>query len=74
MPARGLPRITRFRPGQTRALAVLAEIASAAGNSDRVAELIKEIGTLELTSEDRATIAAELQTVTDLQQWLANET
>lgn len=141
VPARGLPRITRFRPGQTRftvvdpvgnsviylqhyipklkyggsqelsglaraldnarnyrefrtdddaaariletglrrhgataspadrgqALAMLAEIAAAAGNSDRVAELVAEIDTLDLTEEDRAAIAVELQAVTDPQ-------
>lgn len=140
VPARGLPRITRFRPGQTRftvvdpvgnsviylqhdipklayggaqeltglaraldnarnyrefktdddaatriletalrrhgaaaspgdrgrALAMLAEIAANAGDSDRVADLVTEIGTLDLPSADRAAIAEELAMVTDL--------
>ncbi|MGW5456019.1 glyoxalase [Nocardia sp. NPDC003979] len=147
VPARGLPRITRFRPGQTRftvvdpvgnsviylqhevpkleyggaqelaglaramdnarnyrefktdddaaarvletalrrhgasaspadrgcALAMLAEIAAAAGDSDRVAELVTEISTLDLTTENRAAIAAELRMVTDLQHWLTDQ-
>lgn len=55
---------------QGRALAMLAEIAAAAGDSDRVTELVTEINTLDLTSADRAVVAAELQTVTDLQHWL----
>ncbi|KAA8890662.1 glyoxalase [Nocardia colli] len=55
---------------QARALAILAEIAAAAGNSNRATELITEINTLNLTPADRAEIATELQTVTDLQHWL----
>lgn len=55
---------------QARALAILAEIAAAAGNSNRATELITEIKTLNLTPADRAEIATELQTVTDLQHWL----
>ncbi|MFE9582879.1 glyoxalase [Nocardia sp. NPDC006044] len=58
---------------RARALSILAEIASAAGNSDRVTELIAEIGTLHLTAADRTAIAAELQTVTDLHHWLTDE-
>ncbi|MEV6772081.1 glyoxalase [Nocardia sp. NPDC051030] len=53
-----------------RALAMLAEIATAAGNPARVAELIAEIEALDLTALDRAAVAAELQTVTALQHWL----
>ncbi|MFI5776199.1 glyoxalase [Nocardia sp. NPDC051570] len=147
VPARGLPRITRFRPGQTRftvvdpvgnsviylqhdiprlryggakdlaglaqaldnarnlrefktddaaaarvietglrrhgaastpvdrgrALAMLAEIAAAAGDSDRVTNLVTEIGQLDLTAADHALVTAELRLVTDLEQWLTDE-
>ncbi|MFG2186729.1 hypothetical protein ACGFNT_16850 [Nocardia iowensis] len=52
---------------------MLAEIAAAAGNSDRAAELVTEIGTLDRTAEDQSAIAAELRTVTDLQSWLADK-
>ncbi|MFC9434414.1 glyoxalase [Nocardia sp. NPDC057030] len=55
---------------QARALAMLAEIAAAAEDSAKVATLITEIDALNLTPSDRATVAAELQTVTDLQHWL----
>ncbi|PXX59757.1 hypothetical protein DFR70_111141 [Nocardia tenerifensis] len=146
VPARGLPRITRFRPGQTRftvvdpvgnsviylqhdipklkyggaqhlsglarvldnarnyrefksddeaaariletglrrfgaaaspverghAMAMLAEIAAAAGDSDRVAALVAEIGALELDADDQGVIAAELRLVADLRHWLSD--
>ncbi|WP_067538676.1 glyoxalase [Nocardia crassostreae] len=55
-----------------RALAVLAEIAAAAEDSARVAEMIGEIAQLDLSAEDRAAVAAELQLVTDLQHWLTD--
>jgi hypothetical protein len=54
------------------ALAMLAEINAAAGNSDRVTELVTEIGTLDLTAQDRAAIAAEMRNVTELRHWLAD--
>lgn len=56
-----------------RALAMLAEIAAAAENPTRVAELVAEIEKLDLDTADRAVVAAELQLVTDLRAWLTAE-
>ncbi|RDI67082.1 glyoxalase [Nocardia pseudobrasiliensis] len=55
---------------RARALAILAEIAIATADLTRASELRREISTLDLTAEDRATIAADLREVDDLETWL----
>ncbi|MCU1643930.1 MAG: glyoxalase [Nocardia sp.] len=56
---------------RARALAMLAEIAAAADDSVRVAQLIAEIELLDLSADDRAVVVAELDIVAELQRWLA---
>lgn len=58
---------------RARALAMLAEIAAAATDSDRVTQLVAQIETLELSEADRVTVATELKVVADLQAWLTRE-
>ncbi|WP_067686547.1 glyoxalase [Nocardia jejuensis] len=58
---------------RARALAMLAEIAAAAGNSARVTELVAEIEGMQLRVRERRAVAGELQAVTALQHWLVEE-
>ncbi|NNH69234.1 glyoxalase [Nocardia uniformis] len=71
----GLKRFGATAPAveRGRALAQLAEIAVAAGDSDRVEQLRGKIGELELSDADRAVIAEELSIVGDLADWLSKE-
>ncbi|MFJ4653437.1 glyoxalase [Nocardia sp. NPDC088792] len=55
-----------------RALAMLAEIAAAVGDSAKVAESVAAIEQLDLNAADRAAVAAELDVVTELQHWLSD--
>ncbi|GAA5078823.1 glyoxalase [Nocardia iowensis] len=55
---------------KAHALAELAELAVAMGNSARAAELRGEIAGLDLTDDERAEIAKHLEIATNLQQWL----
>ncbi|WP_157555990.1 hypothetical protein [Nocardia acidivorans] len=50
-------------PGRARALAMLAEIATAAEDSEKVAEMLSRLRELELSDADRAVVAEELGTV-----------
>ncbi|MCM6775438.1 glyoxalase [Nocardia sp. CDC159] len=55
---------------RARAMAMLAEVALATGDSARAAELRGQITDLALTDADQAVVAAELRAVTDLAAWL----
>ncbi|WP_040808883.1 glyoxalase [Nocardia concava] len=63
----GLRRFAATAPllDQARALAMLAEIAAVAGDSDRVTELRARIEALGLTADDRAALEEDLRAVTD---------
>ncbi|WP_194813690.1 glyoxalase [Nocardia sp. XZ_19_385] len=52
-----------------RALAMLAELAVAEGDSAIAAKYRAQVRELDLSAEDRAIVAAELQAGTDLEQW-----
>ncbi|QLY27915.1 glyoxalase [Nocardia huaxiensis] len=71
----GLRRFAATAPAldRARALAMLAEIAIAAEDSARVAELGTRMAELDLSAEDRAALAAELQALTALESWLTDE-
>lgn len=56
---------------KARALAVLAELAVATGDSERAEELRAELGAIPLTAVERASIATELRAATDLAEWLS---
>ncbi|MGV9413648.1 glyoxalase [Nocardia sp. NPDC003693] len=58
---------------RARALAMLAEIAAAAEDAGRVAQLIAQIDTLALSDDDRAVVDDELKAVAALRDWLAEQ-
>jgi len=68
----GLGRYREIAPAAERAkaLAMLAEIAVAAGDSERADQLRAEVSTMELTDEQRAAVAAELRAGEEVQHWL----
>ncbi|MBL1073801.1 glyoxalase [Nocardia sp. 2] len=58
---------------RARALAMLIEIAIARGDSASVPALRSRLAQLDLSSEDRDILAAELRMVSDLEAWLTDE-
>ncbi|SNY79276.1 hypothetical protein SAMN04244553_1553 [Nocardia amikacinitolerans] len=56
---------------RARALAMLAEIAVAAEDPERAARYRDEVRALNLSTEDRAAVAAELGAGVDLERWLS---
>ncbi|MEV6277021.1 glyoxalase [Nocardia sp. NPDC051832] len=55
-----------------RALAMLAELAVAQGDSDSAAKYRAQVRELDLSAADRAVVAEELQAGTDLERWLSD--
>ncbi|MFF0526969.1 glyoxalase [Nocardia amikacinitolerans] len=55
---------------RARALAMLAEIAVAAEDPERAARYRDQVRALDLSTEDRAAVAAELGAGADLERWL----
>ncbi|MEV5832778.1 glyoxalase [Nocardia sp. NPDC052112] len=59
---------------KARALAALAELAVATGDSERAETLRAELRTISLSKGERTTVAAELRAADDLAEWLAETT
>src|SRR5690606_34585691 len=68
----GLGRFREIAPAvdRAKALAMLAEIAVAAGDSERAERLRTEAAALSLSDEERAAVAEELRAGEELERWL----
>ncbi|WP_040796743.1 glyoxalase [Nocardia higoensis] len=71
----GLGRFRRIAPAvdRARALAMLTEIAVAAGDSVRAERLRSEVAALPLSDEERAAVADELRAGDELERWLGGQ-
>lgn len=68
----GLGRFREIAPAadKARALAMLAEIAVAAGDSERAERFRAEAAALPLTEKERAAVTEELRAGSELERWL----
>jgi len=68
----GLGRFREIAPAvdKAKALAMLAEIAVASGDSERAERFRTEVTSLPLTDEERAAVAGELRAGAELERWL----
>ncbi|MBF6260436.1 glyoxalase [Nocardia farcinica] len=70
----GLRRYRVLAPAveQAKALAMLAELAVAAGDTARAERFRADVAGLTLTDDERAAVAAEVRAGTELQRWLSD--